>query len=656
MPRLRPASLALLTLLALLTGGALAAWAGRSATSSTRSSPAGAPRAAAGLDRAGGGEAVDLEVVTRIRDEGFHRSQALATAAYLSDRIGSRLTGTPELKEANEWTRRQLAGWGLANAHLEAWRFGHGWSFSRAVVAMSPMTAAPAAPAAAAAATPAPGAASAPAAASAVNALPAVPAASAPRWTQLQALPKAWTPGTPGEVRGEAVRVTIDAAGDLDRYRGKLGGKVVLLDKARDVSAGAAGTAAPEPRRFTPEKLSELAAFSVSSGPSAADRQARRERFRLRGQVRRFLVEERALASIEVSPLPWGLIRVMGGGPYKEGDDPAVTGLVMAAEPYDRLVRLLDAGQRVELAVDVQARTWDDDPMAYNTIAEIPGSDPHGEVVMAGAHLDSWHAGTGATDNAAGCAVAMEAVRILSALHLEPRRTVRVALWTGEEEGLLGSAAYVSRHFASRPEPAGGAADGLPSWMAEPQGPLTLEPEHAKLSAYFNVDNGSGRVRGITAQENAAVQPIFTAWLAPLADLGASTVSQRSVGATDHVSFDRVGLPSFQFIQDELDYRSHTHHTNADVYDHLDADDLVQASVVLASFLYDAASRPAMLPRKPLPASATAPAPAMAPARRAPSTRPAPAGPAAAPKVVPPGAPPAGSAGQPQPPHGAVGR
>ncbi|HXO43100.1 MAG TPA: M20/M25/M40 family metallo-hydrolase, partial [Thermoanaerobaculia bacterium] len=527
MPRPRPASLALRTLLVLIAGGTLAALEVRPATPSTRSSSAGAPRAAVGLDGAGGGEAVDLEVVTRIRDEGFHRSQALATAAYLTDRIGPRLTGTPELKEANEWTRGQLAGWGLANAHLEAWRFGRAWSFSRAVVAMSM---APMAPMAAPLGAPA-----------ASKAIPeaAAPETSAPRWTQLQALPKAWTPGTPGEVRGEAVRVTIDAPADMDRYRGKLAGKVVLLDKAHDVAGGAA---APEPRRLTPEKLAELAAFSVNSGPSPADRQVRRERFRLRGQVRRFLVEEKALASIEVSPLPWGLIRVMGGGPYKEGDDPAVTGLVMAAEPYNRLVRLLDAGQRVELAVDVQARTWDDDPMAYNTIAEIPGSDPRGEVVMTGAHLDSWHAGTGATGNAAGCAVAMEAVRILSALHLKPRRTIRVALWTGEEEGLLGSAAYVSRHFASRPEPAGGTG-GLPSFMLEPQGPLTIQPEHAKLSAYFNVDNGSGRVRGITAQENAAVQPIFTAWLAPLADLGATTVSQRSVGATDHVSFDRVGLP-----------------------------------------------------------------------------------------------------------------
>jgi carboxypeptidase Q len=586
MPRPRPA------VLALLAAAALAALAGMPATPAAARAAAGAPRA--GLPDGGtGGEAVDLEVVTRIRDEGFHRSQALATAAYLTDRIGPRLTGTPELKEANEWTRRQLAGWGLANSHLEAWRFGRGWSFSRAVVAMS-LTGTKATPEAPATAetpkTPEP---------PKPSATPATQESNAARWTQLSALPKAWTPGTQGEVRGEAVRVTLETAADMDRYRGKLAGKVVLLDKARDLAEPGA---AAEPRRYSAEKLAELASFSAKT-PTAADREKRRERFRFRGQVRKFLVEEKALASIEASPLPWGRIRVMGGGPYKEGDDPAVTGLVMAAEPYNRLVRLLDAGQRVELAVDVQARTYDDDPMAYNTIAEIPGSDPRGEVVMAGAHLDSWHAGTGATDNAAGCVVAMEAVRILSALHLRPRRTIRVALWSGEEQGLLGSAAYVSQHFASRPAAAEGAggAPPLPSFLAEPAGPLTLKPEHAKLSAYFNMDNGSGRVRGITAQENAAVQPIFTAWLAPLADLGATVVSQRSVGSTDHVSFERVGLPGFQFIQDELDYSSHTHHTNADVYDHLDGDDLVQASVVLASFLYDAASRPGMLPRKPLP-------------------------------------------------------
>src|ERR1700687_894253 len=556
MRRLRPA------ILALSATAALAAFPGRSAAPSTPSSPARAPRAAGGFDGIGGGEAVDLEVVTRIRDEGFHRSPALATAAYLSDRIGARLTGTPELKEANEWTRRQLAGWGLANAHLEPWRFGHGWSFSRAVVAMSLMAAtAPAAETATAetgTATAATATATPATAAPAAAARPATPASrappevTAPHWTQLRALPKAWTPGTPGEMRGEAMLVTIAGTGDMDRYRGKLAGKAVLLDKARDF----AGDAAPEPRRYTAEKLDEFGAFRVSSRPSAAERQSRWDRFRLRSEGRKFLVAEKALASIEASPLPWGLIRVMGGGPYKDGDAPAVTGLVMAAEPYNRLVRLLDAGQRVELAIDVQARTYDDDPMAYNTVAEIPGSDPRGEVVMAGAHLDSWHGGTGATDNAAGCAVVLEAARILSALHLKPRRTIRVALWTGEEEGLLGSRAYVSRHFASWPEPA--EAAGIPVGYLDPEGPLSLQPEHAKLSAYFNVDNGSGRIRGITAQENAAVQPIFAAWLAPLADLGATTVSQRSVGATGHVPLDRGGLPAFQFIQDELDYSSHT--------------------------------------------------------------------------------------------------
>ncbi len=565
MPRLRPA------VLGLLAAAALAVFAGRTTVHAAARPTAGAPRDTS-VGGGGAAEAVDLQVVTRIRDEGFHRSQVLATAAYLTDRIGPRLTGSPALKEANEWTRGQLARWGLANAHLEAWRFGHGWSFSRAVVAMS-------------------------------LSRPAGEDAAAARWTQLLALPKAWTPGTPGKVRGEAVRAKIDSAADMERYRGKLAGKVVLLDQAPDLPAPAA---APEPRRFTAEKLAELAAFSAKAGPSPAEREKRRERFRWRGQVRKFLVEEKALASIEASPLPWGLIRVMGGGPFKDGDDPAVTGLVMAAEHYDRLVRLLDAGQHVELAIDVEARTHDDDPMAYNTIAEIPGSDPRGEVVMAGAHLDSWHAGTGATDNAAGCAAVMEAVRILAALHLQLRRTVRVALWTGEEQGLLGSTAYVSQHFAARPAaPGGGPA--LPPGLAEPAGPLTLKPEHAKLSAYFNMDNGSGRVRGITAQENAAMQPIFTAWLAPLADLGATTVSQRSVGSTDHVAFERVGLPGFQFIQDELDYTSHTHHTDADVYDHLDGDDLVQASVVLASFLYDAASRPGMLPRKPMQEDAVAP-------------------------------------------------
>ena len=547
---------------ALLTAAVLTLSASRPAHPAT-ARPTNAPAPGSAGGGAYAAEPVDLAVITRIREEGIHHSQVVATVGYLTDHIGPRLTGTPALKQANEWTRQQLLDWGLTNAHLEGWKFGHGWSFSRSVVAMVK-----------------------------------------PSQMQLAALPKAWTPGTQGEVQAEAVQAPIDTLADLDKYKGKLAGKIVLVDKPRDVS-DAAQTLTP--RRYTADTLDDLEQFKLDGGPTAAERQTRRERFELRTKMRKFMVEEKALATIEASPLAWGIIRVQGGGPYKEGDDPAVTGLVMAAEPYNRLARLLAAGQKVELTIDVQARTYDDDPMAYDTIAEIPGSDSHGEVVMVGGHLDSWHAGTGATDNAAGCAVAMEAVRILAALHLKPRRTVRIALWTGEEEGLLGSQAYVAEHFGSFPKPPDGAP---PSYGpgATPAGPLTTKPEYAKLSAYFNLDNGSGKIRGITAQENAAAAPIFASWLAPFADLGATAVSLRSVGSTDHISFDRVGLPGFQFIQDELDYFSHTHHTDMDVYDHLEPSDLIQASVILASFLYDAASRPDMMPRKPLPPSATAPA------------------------------------------------
>jgi Zn-dependent M28 family amino/carboxypeptidase len=275
--------------------------------------------------------------------------------------------------------------------------------------------------------------------------------------------------------------------------------------------------------------------------------------------------------------------------------------VVLIPEDYNRILRLLERGPEVELEVDVDAAFLDGDPTANNTVAEIPGTGAAGEVVMVGAHLDSWHGGTGATDNAAGCAVAMEAVRILRALAVAPRRTIRIALWSGEEQGLLGSAAYVAEHFASRPEPEDPAERELPPGLRQNPGPLTVKPDHTRLTAYFNLDNGGGRIRGVYTQENVAVEPIFTAWLAPFRDLGAGTVTARNTRGTDHQSFDRVGLPGFQFVQDGLDYTSRTHHTVADGYDHLVRDDLIQASVVLASFLYHAAMRPEMLPRKPLP-------------------------------------------------------
>ncbi len=264
-------------------------------------------------------------------------------------------------------------------------------------------------------------------------------------------------------------------------------------------------------------------------------------------------------------------------------------------------MRLLDQKREVKLRIDVAAHFWEDDTRADNTVAEIPGTDLKDQVVMAGAHLDSWHGGTGATDDAAGVAVVMEAARILHALGVHPRRTIRVALWSSEEQGLNGSRAYVSEHFATRPEPTDPEQKALPSWARRNQGPLTFKPEYGKLSAYFNLDNGGGRIRGIYAQENAAVVPVFRAWLAPLADLGADTVTMRTTGSTDHVPFDSVGLPGFQFIQDPLDYFPRTHHTNMDVYERLQREDLMQASVVMAAFLYDAAMRDDMIPRKPAP-------------------------------------------------------
>jgi carboxypeptidase Q len=292
---------------------------------------------------------------------------------------------------------------------------------------------------------------------------------------------------------------------------------------------------------------------------------------------------------------------VTSGGSWIAGETVGVPALVMAAEHYNGLLRLLDHDQPVELEVNVAASFLDGDNQAYDTLAEIPGTDKRDEIVMAGAHLDSWHAGTGATDNGAGSAVVMEAARILKALGVKPRRTIRFALWTGEEQGLYGSAAYVKQHFASRPENRDPEQKDLPERYREETWPLQLKPEHAKIAAYFNLDNGTGKVRGIYTEENAAVRPIFQAWLAPFSDLGAGTVTLRTTGGTDHVQFDRVGLPGFQFIQDEMDYETRTHHTDLDTYDHLQPQDLQQASVLMAAFLYNAAMRPEPLPRKPLP-------------------------------------------------------
>jgi hypothetical protein len=495
-------------------------------------------------------EPVDLDMVTRIREEGFRHSQVMETVRHLTDEIGPRLTGSPQGKEASEWTRKQLADWGLAKAHLEPFEFGRGWSYSSASVSL------------------------------------------VKPWTPLFAVPRAYTAGTQGPVRGSLIAVKIAGEADFDPYRGKLAGKILLLTDPTPPREEEI-----DPQRFSAEQLHALSEFRVPRDPEAREKRYR-ERLKMRRLRNKFFIDEKVLAVLEGGDAPWGIIRVSGGGSYKPGENPGPPSLVLPAEQYDRLQRLAEKNPAVEVEVDVKARFHDDDINSYNTLAEIPGTDKADELVMAGAHLDSWHSGTGATDNAAGSAVVMEAMRILKAIGVKPRRTIRVALWTGEEQGLIGSYAYVGQHFGSRPKDTE-LSESRYGWR--PTGPVTAQPDHAKLSAYFNIDNGSGKVRGIYAEANSAAAPLFEAWLRPLHDLGADTVTLRHTGGTDHLPFDSIGLPGFQFIQDGLDYTNMTHHTHLDTYDHLEREDLMQAAVVMATFLYQAAMREEMMPRKPLP-------------------------------------------------------
>lgn len=506
-------------------------------------------------------EPVDLDMVSRIRQEAFHRSQVMATFSHLTENIGPRLTNSPQMAQANAWTRGKFSEWGLVNVHDEAFDdFGRGWEFSDASVEML-----------------------------------------SPRTLPLHALPKAWTPGTNGPVEGEVMAVAIKQRADLDKYKGKLAGKILLLNEAREYKRGVEA----DSHRHDEAGLAELQVFAV---PRDADTdRARRvrtytERQELARATNEFFVAEGVLAALSISGWDNGIIRVGGGGSRKAGESAGVPELAMAAEHYNQLARAIERKQPVKLWVNVKARFTDEaNQPGYNTVAEIPGSGSKaGEIVMLGAHMDSWHTGTGAADNAAGVAVMMEAMRILKAVGAKPRRTIRVALWSGEEQGLIGSQAYVARHFAAWPEPTDPKQKALPASLREPTGALQKKREYDRFAAYFNMDNGSGRFRGIHAQENLAVMPIFKAWLEPFHDVGATTVVTRNTGSTDHVSFDRVGLPGFQFIQDRLDYFSNVHHSHLDTWDHAEPEDLKQAAAIVASFVYHAAMREERLPRKPL--------------------------------------------------------
>ncbi len=519
-------------------------------------------------------EAIDLGMYQRIMDEGFNRSHVMDYASALDDDIGPRLTGSPNMAKANEWTKNQLTAMGCVNAHLESWGdFGMGWQQLNTWVRMvSPDTAVFIA----------------------------------------QATP--WSPGTNGPVTGSVVHVSVQEEKDLDQYKGKLAGKIVLLGDMRPVPP----VDKPLWTRYTDAELEAMASYPRAEGgmpPNLKKRlQTYLKRRELMGKLMQFLADEHVAAII--LPSRDGANGGGSGGtffddngtwlgpePYKADHRMKIPVVVMAIENYGRMARLLEANVPVTVQMNVETKFTGDNEQGYDTIAEIPGTDPQlkDQVVMVGGHLDSWIAGTGATDNGAGTVVAMEVMRILNALHVHPRRTIRVALWSGEEQGIYGSRGYVKNHFGSFPLSTAPDQMKLPEWLRKPAGPLTILPEQKLVSGYFNVDNGSGKIRGVYLQENAAVAPIFAAWISPLKSLGVTTLTLRNTGGTDHLSFDAVGIPGFQFIQDPLDYETRTHHSNMDVYEELSPSDLKQAAVVEAIFVYNTAMRDQMLPRKPLP-------------------------------------------------------
>ena len=496
-------------------------------------------------------ERVDLAVAHRIRNEAFGaNSKVMDTVFYLTDVYGPRLTGSPGFKAAADWAVKRMTNWGLAHVRQEPWGpFGRGWSCTHFAAEMKE-----------------------------------------PEFMPLIGFAQPWSPGTRGPIAGEAVLAVLDSPDDLEKFKGKLKGKIVLVAAPRASEM----IASPMAHRLSDAELEAAAAAPdpTSGNPAALplgfpERQAfppaRRGSARLyRARLNQFLKDEGVLVVLTPGSVSdGGTVMGAAAGSPNAAEEPPPPSVVITSEHYNRIARLIEHNISVKLSFDIQAG-FTEPAGTFNVTAEIPGANPDAGLVMLGGHLDSWTGGTGATDNAAGAAVAMEAMRILKTLDLKMARTVRVALWSAEEQGMLGSAAYVREHFA---DPA----------VMDPQ------PEYAKLSGYFNLDNGAGKIRGLYLQDNDMMRPIFEAWLAPFRDLGATTLTIRATGSTDHVSFDAVGLPAFQFIQDPLEYATRTHHSNMDLYDRLQAGDLEQASAIMAWMVYNTATRPEMLPRKPMP-------------------------------------------------------
>jgi carboxypeptidase Q len=503
-----------------------------------------------------------VDDLNRVIDQGMNHSQVLAIAEHLMDSIGGRMTNSPQMRQAEAWTIDQFTRWGLKNVRRDGFPFGRGWSI---VAASARMT--------------------------------------TPRVLPLTAIPVAWTPSTNGALTAPIVVAPVKRERDLDAWRGKLAGKIVLVtlpndgDEPRD----------PAFKRLTPDEVNRLDKLSQPDfAPEAVERRVRQVRFAARLDA--FLAAERAVAWVRMSHRDGKLVHGEGYG-HRVGDTAALPGFEMAAEDYRRLARLAKAGPAPTLELVSTVAFDDRDVNAYNILAELPGTDPAAGYVMAGAHLDSWVAGDGAADNGAGTAVVMEAARILATLGVHPRRTIRFALWAGEEQGLLGSMAYTEKYLATRapapgvPAGSGGGIEQFLRWRY--RFPIEAKPGLRELVAYFNIDNGSGMIHGIHAEGNAAAVPLLRDWLQPFAGLGARAVVADSTGGTDHVFLQSVGVPAYQFIQDPLDYGSRIHHTSIDTFDHLKAEDLRQASVVLAGVVLEAATSARTLPRMPQP---TAPA------------------------------------------------
>jgi carboxypeptidase Q len=514
-------------------------------------------------------ENLDYNMYQQIRIEGLTHSHVMEYASALMDGIGPRLTGSPNLKRANEWTRDQLAAMGCSNAHLEDWgEFGMGWQQLNTWTRMaSPDTAV----------------------------------------FITQAAP--WSPSSNGTISGQAVWMDVKKEEDLDKYKGKIAGKVVLLGEMREVKP----VDKPLFERMDDKDLAKIVEYPLTPQPAYFTPELMK-RLELRQKISKFLAEEHALAVVlpsrdgRNSGGSGGTIFVDSSGglgwfSYQREHIQPVPVVIAAIENYGRVYRLLKANVPVTIEVNVDVKFTGDHEHGFDTIAEIPGTDPKlkDEVVMVGGHLDSWAAATGATDNGAGTVVAMEVMRILNALQVKPRRTIRIGLWTGEEQGLFGSIGYVKQHFGFVPLSTAPDQVKLPEWLRKPAGPLVLKPDQQKITGYFNVDNGSGKILGVYLQENIAEAPIFAQWIEPLKDLGVTAISVRNTEGTDHESFDAVGIPGFQFIQDKLDYATRTHHSNMDTYERLQPGDLAQAATVEAIFVYNAAMRDQMLPRMPLP-------------------------------------------------------